>query len=1582
MDKKFYYKTPALVAMTLAGTTLVSHQVNAEQTTNNDNKNIIEQHNNASQIQGEQKELKNQSLSVSGSKAYKDPSIIDEPIKNEDTTKSNDSTLDLASTENAQDTELNATQDTSNVANSEEPASKNVADQDSNKDVENNTTEDTSNTVDSVDTTSNNVADQDSNKDVENSTTENTSNVTDSEDAPTNNVAEQDGNKDVENNTTEDASNVVDSEDTTSNNIADSEDTASNNVAEQDDNKDVEHNSTEDTSDVTDSVDTTSNNVAEQDNNKDVENNSTEDTSNAVDSEDTPTNNVADQDDNKDVQNNTTEDTSNVADSVDTASNNVTEQDDNKDVENSTTEDTSNVANSEEPASNNVAEQDGNKDVENNTTEDTSNVADSEDTTTNNVADKDDNKNVENNTTEDTSNVADSEDTTSNKVADQDDNKDVEHNSTEDTSNVTDSEDTPTNNVADKDDNKNVENNTTEDTSNVADSEDTTTNNVADQESNKDVKNNATEDTSNVTDSEDTTSNNVADQDDNKDVENNTTEDTSNVADSEEPASKNVADQDGNKNVELETTNEKPQVSTFAFRSVSGAPTFRRAAATTRTYNPTVSSRTNSQIRSNNYAVPRYVEDFSSHIPKIPYRHGVGKPEGIIAHETANPNSTIQGEIAYMKNNYQSAFVHAFVDDKNIIEVAPTDYLAWGAGGVANQRFIHVELVRVYGGDRFARSINNYADYIATNLAYYGLPLDSAENDGTGTLWSHDAVSRYLGGTDHSDPYGWFAENNYTFNELIDLVREKYSYKTGHLTAPSKPVVSNPKPATPTKPVVSKPKPTKPVVSQPKPTKPVVTKPTKPVSSPAKTVAVNYKGTVNPNISGVYSSVYDSTTKSAANKAGKTFNIGKQSTYNNQVFYLLQDSNGTPLGWVKSSDVQLQTSAKPATSNTVKPKPVAKPAASNTVKPKPVAKPAASNTVKPKPVAKPAASNTVKPKPVAKPAASNTVKPKPVAKPAASNTVKPKPVATKPVSSPAKTVVVKYKGTVNPNISGVYSSVYDTTTKSATNKAGKTFNIGKQSTYNNQVFYLLQDSNGTPLGWVKSNDIRLQNTAKPAASNTVKPKPVAKPAASNTVKPKPVAKSAVSNTVKPKPVAKPAASNTVKPKPVAKSAVSNTVKPKPVAKTTASNSVAKTVRVNYVGKVNQNISGVYTSVYDQKTVPALNKAGKTFKIGKQSTYNNQTFYLLQDNNAIPLGWVNARDVQLQTTKAQPKAVKQATPAQPKKTNAIKYSAVNNQPIPLKENYTNYLIFDNTGYFYSQPHVSKNTLLGSLQNYQYAYFKVISSQQIENELWYKGILNGKTVWINSKYLQLATEATNISTSPYTLDEAVNIQMALRNGSEPKKVLPSGVRNATRAEVKDAMDTTKYVNDPVQKYQFLDLNKSQGISVSKLNDLLRGKGILENQGEAFSQAAKAVGVNEIYLISHALLETGNGTSQLANGGAIDKNGKVDLNPQTKYYNMFDVGAIDNNALYGGIKYAQQAGWNTPEKAILGGAQFISNNYIKAGQNTLYKMRFNPQNPGVHQYATGVDFAKSNARRISDFYQQIQTDGQYYDVDQYKS
>ena len=51
----------------------------------------------------------------------------------------------------------------------------------------------------------------------------------------------------------------------------------------------------------------------------------------------------------------------------------------------------------------------------------------------------------------------------------------------------------------------------------------------------------------------------------------------------------------------------------------------------------------------------------------------------------------------------------------------------------------------------------------------------------------------------------------------------------------------------------------------------------------------------------------------------------------------------------------------------------------------------------------------------------------------------------------------------------------------------------------------------------------------------------------------------------------------------------------------------------------------------------------------------------------------------------------------------------------------------------------------------------------------------------------------------------------------------------------------------------------------------------------------------------------------------------------------------------------------KAIVGGAQFIGQSYVKAGQNTLYKMRWNPENPGKHQYATGVTWASVNAQNM---------------------
>ncbi|MEC0282008.1 GW dipeptide domain-containing protein [Terribacillus saccharophilus] len=194
----------------------------------------------------------------------------------------------------------------------------------------------------------------------------------------------------------------------------------------------------------------------------------------------------------------------------------------------------------------------------------------------------------------------------------------------------------------------------------------------------------------------------------------------------------------------------------------------------------------NNYIKDKKFKVVSYQYEYKNIFEKFNYRNGYGAVEGVVAHETANNNSTIRNEINFMSNNHENAFVHAFVDDSNIIEIHPTEYGAWGAGRYANQRFVHVELVRVNSFDEFARSINNYADYIANVLNEYNLGVTDAEGTGKGTLWSHNAVSKYLGGTNHVDPHGYFAKYGYNWSEFVTLVKQKYNEKAVEIKSENK----------------------------------------------------------------------------------------------------------------------------------------------------------------------------------------------------------------------------------------------------------------------------------------------------------------------------------------------------------------------------------------------------------------------------------------------------------------------------------------------------------------------------------------------------------------------------------------------------------------------------------------------------------------------------------------------------------------------------------------------------------------------------------------------------------------------------
>lgn len=248
-----------------------------------------------------------------------------------------------------------------------------------------------------------------------------------------------------------------------------------------------------------------------------------------------------------------------------------------------------------------------------------------------------------------------------------------------------------------------------------------------------------------------------------------------------------------------------------------------------------------------------------------------------------------------------------------------------------------------------------------------------------------------------------------------------------------------------------------------------------------------------------------------------------------------------------------------------------------------------------------------------------------------------------------------------------------------------------------------------------------------------------------------------------------------------------------------------------------------------------------------------------------------------------------------------------------------------------------------------------------------------------------DSTNIGDSQVsnygiTLDEMINIQKNVE--SKPVFVEYSDMSNeASKNHIKYYVNPSNFL-DNYGKYQFLKLTYSEGITAEDLDNILKGKGILEGKGQVFLDAAKEANINPAYLVSHALLETGNGKSQLANGGINDSSG----NPYygVPVYNFFGIGAFDVEPNLNGTRTAYENKWFSPEEAIMGGAKWISPRYINnpnGKQDTLYKMRWNPEKPGTHQYATDVSWAYKQIPRMYNIMSQVKNPVLSFEIPKYK-
>lgn len=161
--------------------------------------------------------------------------------------------------------------------------------------------------------------------------------------------------------------------------------------------------------------------------------------------------------------------------------------------------------------------------------------------------------------------------------------------------------------------------------------------------------------------------------------------------------------------------------------------------------------------------------------------------------------------------------------------------------------------------------------------------------------------------------------------------------------------------------------------------------------------------------------------------------------------------------------------------------------------------------------------------------------------------------------------------------------------------------------------------------------------------------------------------------------------------------------------------------------------------------------------------------------------------------------------------------------------------------------------------------------------------------------------------YSFDEAVSMQQG--KGIVQTKEEDGKFVEANNNEIAKAMTISHKDND----MKYMDITEKVPMSESEVNQLLKGKGILENRGKVFLEAQEKYEVNVIYLVSHALVETGNGKSELAKG---IKDGKK------RYYNFFGIGSIVVLFVVGKVMLKRNNGHHQIRRFLVVQSSFVMN------------------------------------------------------------
>ena len=184
----------------------------------------------------------------------------------------------------------------------------------------------------------------------------------------------------------------------------------------------------------------------------------------------------------------------------------------------------------------------------------------------------------------------------------------------------------------------------------------------------------------------------------------------------------------------------------------------------------------------------------------------------------------------------------------------------------------------------------------------------------------------------------------------------------------------------------------------------------------------------------------------------------------------------------------------------------------------------------------------------------------------------------------------------------------------------------------------------------------------------------------------------------------------------------------------------------------------------------------------------------------------------------------------------------------------------------------------------------------------------------------------------------------------------------------MDPRNILNEE-NIFQFKELNYVEGAQTKEgLKEITDGSFLEgDNISEALIEAGKNSNLDPYFIASRLIQEQGRNGTTLSKG--YEYNGAI-------VYNPFNINAIGNSRdeiLQNAASYAYEQGWDSLEKAIIGGIDFMKEGYINEGQNTLYLQKFDVvKQEGLygHQYMQNLLAPTSEASNMKDIYEESNT------------